>query len=150
MARSVRREERCLVQLSRVLDLMLCEIPGRLTPVQELFVSAQTCATGGIRAVFQSCAKQLEAQMQPNIASVMECALDQNEERLSPICIGSLQELGQVLGAYDAEEQVQSLRALSGRIGSALTALREGKADRCRSYEVLGVCAGCALAILLL
>ena len=44
----------------------------------------------------------------------------------------------------------QALQALIGRVDDSLAHLQEGKADRCRSYEVLGVCAGCALAILLL
>ena len=104
MARSVRREERCLRELSAVLEQLLCEVSGRRTPVPELFEIAQDCAAGALKSVFQSCARG----------------------------------------------QLQCLQALRGRVDDALNELRRGKADRCRSYEVLGVCAGCALAIILL
>ena len=150
MARSVRREERCLRELSAVLEQMLCEVSGRLTPVPELFEIAQDCAAGALKSVFQSCARGIAAQNRPNVASVMDDALDRYEEKLSPVCIGFLSELGRVLGAFDAGEQLQCLQALRGRVDDALNELRRGKADRCRSYEVLGVCAGCALAIILL
>ena len=150
MAHSVRHEERCLEQLTRVLEMMLCEIPGRLSSVQELFVRAQECVSGVLKAFFQFCAQQTLAQSEPEISCIMDLALDRYEERLPTPCIVLLRQMGQVLGAYDAQEQVEVLSALSERAASALTNLRAGKADRCRSYEVLGVCAGCALAIILL
>ncbi len=150
MAFSVRHEERCLAQLAQALELMKCEIPGRLTPVGELFGRCETCASGVMRGVFRHCARRIEDQTAPDVTGVMESALDEYEEKLPSSCLVLLTELGEVLGAYEATEQVEALQALSGRAEAALTALREGKADRCRSYEVLGVCAGCALAILLL
>ena len=52
LAHSVRREVRFLQQLAGVLELMRCEIPGRMAPVQELFTRAQACTSGELREVF--------------------------------------------------------------------------------------------------
>ena len=150
MAHSVRREVQYLQQLFRVLEGMMCEIPGRMATVEELFSQAETCSTGALRDVFHSCMQQIRSWAEPDVVSIMGCALDEYGERLSPDCAALLRELGQQLGAYDLQEQLRALEALSVRTEAALTSLRQGRADRCRSYEVLGVCAGCALAIILL
>ena len=150
LAHSVRREVRFLQQLAGVLELMRCEIPGRMAPVQELFTRAQACTSGELREVFSFCSQQIRSMSEPDIACVMDCALDEHAERLPPSCMELLRELGEKLGAYDLQEQVEALQALSARAEAALASLRQGRADRCRSYEVLGVCAGCALAIILL
>ncbi len=147
MAGSVRYEERCLQQLARVLEFMLCEIPGRLTPVQELCEKASELTGGALKLVFQSCAKKIGQRAGQDILAIMDSAMD---ARLPPSCQVFLRELGSILGAFDADEQVEALESLSKRVSAELSELRQGKADRCRSYEVLGVCAGCALAILLL
>ena len=150
MAHSVRREVQYLQQLLRVLEGMMCEIPGRMATVEELFSQAEACTTGVLRDVFHSCTQQIRSWSEPDVVCVMGCALDEFGERLPTDCAALLRELGQQLGAYDLQEQTRALQALSVRTEAALTALRQGRADRCRSYEVLGVCAGCALAIILL
>ena len=76
MAGSVRYEERCLQQLSRVLELMLCEIPGRLTPVQALCEKASELAGGALKQVFQSCAQQISQRTGQDVRAIMESAMD--------------------------------------------------------------------------
>ena len=80
----------------------------------------------------------------------MGAALVSHGQQLPVSCVCHLRELGAVLGQYDAEEQIRALQALLDRVDVSIAQLRQGRADRCRSYEVLGVCAGCALAIILL
>ena len=150
MAQSIRYEERCLLQLQRALERMLCEIPGQLTPANELFLRISDHAAGAIKSVVFAMAQHLSAQTEPDISRIMDIVLEQYVQCIPLSCAALLRELGTVFGTYDLDRQVEALEGVSGRVGDALRELRQGKADRCRSYEVLGVCAGCALAIILL
>ena len=150
MAQSVRAEDRELRQLKRVLELMLCEIQGSLTPAQELCERAQAICKGQLRQLLADYAAGLSAHRAAEAGQIMEAALVRQTRALPVSCICHLRELGEILGRYDCNEQTRAMQALIARVDDSIARLREGKADRCRSYEVLGVCAGCALAILLL
>lgn len=150
MAQSVRYEERCLQQLLRVLELMCCEIRSRLSPALELSTQAEQMCTGVMRAVFHDLSRFIAAQEESDTEKIISGVLKAHAHRLPLSCERFLLELGQILGAYDTDVQIGALEGLAGRVSAALSELRRGKADRCRSYEVLAVCAGCALAIILL
>ena len=146
----MRAEDRDLRQLQRVLEYMLCEIQGSLTPARQLCERAQSVCRGQLRELLRDCAAGIAAQEAADVGQIMEAALIRQAQDLPVSCVCHLRELGEVLGRYSCEEQVQALRALTVRVGDSIDRLQQGKADRCRSYEVLGVCAGCALAIILL
>lgn len=129
---------------------MLCEIQGSLTPAQQLCEHAAQICRGELRELLEDCAAGVGAQEAPDIGRIMESSLIRHAQQLSVRCVCHLRELGSVLGRYDAQEQTLALQALIGRVEESIRQLQLGKADRCRSYEVLGVCAGCALAIILL
>lgn len=150
MAHSVRTEEANLRQILRVMELMRCEIQSCLTPTKELCEMASGICRGALRDVFQATAQRIELQAEGNTGEIMEAVLIRFGHILPISCICRLRELGNVLGAYEVQEQTQALEALSGRVSASIEELRQGRAERCRSYEVMGVCAGCALAIILL
>ncbi len=129
---------------------MRCEIQSRLTPTKELCEMAAGLCRGGLKDIFLAVAQRIELQQEEDVGKIMEAVLLRFGHQIPISCICRLRELGNVLGAYEVQEQTQALDALSGRINGALEELRQGKAERCRSYEVMGVCAGCALAIILL
>lgn len=143
-------EENNLRQLLKVVELMRCEIQSRLTPTKELFEMASGICRGALRDVFQASAQRIELQTDSNVGQIMEAVLIRFGQLLPISCICRLRELGEILGAYEVQEQTQTLDALSGRLRASVEELRQGRAERCRSYEVMGVCAGCALAIILL
>ena len=136
MSLSVRAEDRDLRQLQRVLEYMLCEIQGSLTPAQQLCERAGDLCRGQLRQLMQDCAAGIGAQEAADVGQIME------------VC--HLRVLCEILGKYDREEQSRAMENLIDRVADSIAQLQQGKADRCRSYEVLGVCAGCALAIILL
>ena len=150
MAQSVRAEDRELRQLKRVLELMLCEIQDSLTPARTLCERAQTVCRGQLRQVLEEFSAGLSAREAEDAGKIMEAVLVRQAQVLPVSCICHLRELGEILGRYDCDEQIRAMQALICRVDDSITRLQAGKADRCRSYEVLGVCAGCALAILLL
>lgn len=105
---------------------------------------------GSLRDIFQATAQRIELQNDANAGEIMEAVLIRIGHLLPISCICRLRELGNILGAYEVQEQVQAIDALCGRVSGSIEELRQGRAERCRSYEVMGVCAGCALAIILL
>ena len=147
---SVRAEDRDLRQLQRVLEYMLCEIQGSLMPAQQRCERARTVCRGQLKQLLEDFAAGLQLQQAADVGQIMEEALIRQARYLPVSCVCHLRELGEILGRYDAREQTRAMQALIVRVDDSIARLQEGKADRCRSYEVLGVCAGCALAILLL
>ena len=150
MALSVRQEEQSLRQLVRVLELMRCEIQSCLTPTKALCEKAAGICRGTMQDIFLAIAQRIELQEDVDVGRIMEAVLVRYGSKLPISCICRLQELGEILGVYELQEQTQALEALIGRVNGSVDELRSCRADRCRSYEVMGVCAGCALAIILL
>ena len=150
MALRVRQEEQLLRSIVRVLELWRCEIGSSLTPTVQLCELAAGICKGMLKDVFTAAAQRMALQEDADAASVMEAVLLRFGSRLPLSCICRLRELGSILGAYDAQQQTQALEALIARVNGSVDELRSGAAERCRSYEVMGVCAGCALAIILL
>ena len=54
------------------------------------------------------------------------------------------------LGRFDLESQLAAIERAKGSITSVLLQLQAQKRARCRSYETIGICAGLALAVILL
>lgn len=105
---------------------------------------------GTLQDVFLAAAQRIALQTDTDTGEIMEAVLVRYGHLLPISCICRLRELGSILGAYEMQEQTQALEALSSRVSASIEELRQGRAERCRSYEVMGVCAGCALAIILL
>ena len=58
--------------------------------------------------------------------------------------------LAQALGRFELESQLAAIERTKGHITSVLLQVQAQKRARCRSYETLGICAGLALAVILL
>lgn len=129
---------------------MLCEIQGSLTPAERLCEQAAEICGGQLRALLEDCAAGIRLHTASDIGGIMSGALISCGQHLPVSCVCHLRELGAILGQYDTDEQIRALQALIDHVDVSIGQLRQGRADRCRSYEVLGVCAGCALAIILL
>lgn len=99
--------------------------------------------------MFLGAAQRLSQLADADAGKSMEAALICYGQSLSVSCLCCLRELGQILGAYGLDEQTGMLEALCCRVKDMQTELRQGRRELCRSYEVMGVCAGSALAILL-
>ena len=149
MAGSVRREERLLHTLAKALERMQCEICTRLTPVGDLCRQAAEQCEGIPARIFQGLALDIRKQEGASLADMMHTRLCEYEALLPSSCQNILTQLGQILGEYEPDVQTKALQTLVEQAEQSLAALRQGRSERCRSYGVMGVCAGCALAILL-
>lgn len=149
MASFHRREEFALRQLLTVLDIMECELQYRLTPLPELLLLAEREASGVIQRVLRALRTELEAQISPDARACMEAALASMSGLPDSLC-GALRTLGICLGRFDLPGQLQGMNRARSECQRALEQLCRNRDNRLRSYQTLGLCAGAALAILLL
>ena len=149
MAAAHRKEEKALRQLIRALDYMGCELQYRLTPLPELCRCAASESGGTVSQVLLNLAAELETQVAPDAPSCMNAALIRTP-LLPKVAKKTLQQLGTSLGQFDLQGQLTGLENARKQSRRALEELTGNRDVRLRSYQTLGLCAGCALAILFL
>lgn len=149
MAAAHRREERALRQLIGALDYMGCELQYHLTPLPELCRTAAREIEGCVSQALLCLASELESQIAPDAPSCMHAAIAKNPklpQRVSKI----LSRLGTSLGRFDLSGQLKGMESARQQCRQDLEELSKDREQRLRNYQTLGLCAGCALAILFL
>lgn len=149
IAAGKRREEQLLHQLLGILQFMERELQYRLTPLPELCRLAAGEVNGILNTVFQNLFRELTWQKQPDAGSCMYAAVQRSGE-LPPKVRRLLVQLGHTLGRFDLPGQLQGIQAVQKRCEDALGSIRKNRDERLRSYQTLGICAGAALAIILI
>lgn len=148
MAAASRREEQQLLLLLKALEFMSCELSYRHTPLPVLCRRASEGERGIVPDFFLDLARELEQQTAPDVRTCVQTVLHRLEPPKSIHTL--LSDLGSTLGRFDLPGQLRSLDAAIRSTEQALRDIREGAADRRRSFQTLGLCAGAALAILFL
>ncbi len=149
MAATYRMEESSLRQVINALEIMSCELQQRLQPLPQLCrIAAKECK-GNVARVFHTLGQELEQQIAPDASICMEAAIAA-VPKLPPITRSVIEQLGNSLGRFDLEGQLQGLNSVRCQCQNALDTLSQDRDSRLRSYQTLGLCAGAALAILLL
>lgn len=143
------KEERCLRQLIRILDYMECELQYRLTPLPVLCRQAAAEGEGVLRKTFYLLATQLEDQISPDVAQCMVSALSGIKD-IPQLSLEAMELLGRSLGRFDIDGQLKGLEAVRQECRRNLNELTNNRDIRLRNYQTLGLCAGAALAILLI
>ncbi len=149
LASAHRREEKSLRQLVSILDFMECELLYRLTPLPEL---CRLCAKEFPPMpgkVFGELADEMEQQIFPDIACCMRSVLDRTGD-IPPITRREFALLGRSVGRFDLDGQLKGLEGVRQDCRLNLERLENNRDNRLRSYQTLGLCAGAALAILLI
>lgn len=148
MAAAHRQKERYFENLSRCMDFMINSLQYRLTPLPELCSSTGLYVRGTVGKVFDLLAQELEKQISPNADCCMKIILKQLNLPMEVQSV--LERIGGELGRFDLEGQSQGLEAVRNLCQYELERLHLGGDSRLRSYQTLGLCAGAALAILLI
>jgi stage III sporulation protein AB len=143
-----RREEHMLRTLTRTLDYMVSELHYHATPLPDLCRLAAAEANGNVGQVFRNLAKSLEEQISPEVSDCMDKAV-QNLD-LPPLTMQSFLQLGSSLGRFDLEGQLNGLETVRSLCRGNLEKLSANRDSRLRNYQTLSLCAGAALAILLI
>ena len=149
IAAGYRRRERLLRQLMTILENMEAELGFHLVALPELTQKAAEDGTGILRDLFRNLTRELNWQTQPDASGCMYAAMEQCHDL--PSCLRRpLAQLGQTLGRFDLEGQIQGLEATQAACRRELSRLEKNRDVRLRSYQTLGLCAGAALVILFL
>lgn len=148
MAAAVRTEEAALRQLLRALEFMYAELSYRMPPLGALCRSTGAIVKGPVQKVFLALAEEVERREAPDGKACMEAVLE--KRRVSPGVREQLLLLGETLGRFDLPGQLRGLDQVRGEVQRLLTQMEQGRENRLRSYQTLGLCAGAAIAILLL
>ena len=148
MAVMHKREVAALQQLVRAVDVMICELEYRLTPLPTLCRNGAQETKGSVGACLNALATALERQVSPDVGICMIEAM-KNAPALPKYAAAQLQALGHTLGRFDLSGQLTNLEHCKQACIGQLAVLEHQQSQRMRSYQTLGFCAGAALAILL-
>ena len=144
----LRRQERELKSLSAALERMNWELSCLQSSASELMRAGAKAAHGAVAELLLNAAQMMEAQLLPD-ATACICAAAKRHMVLEQTA-----ELFEILGAsfgkYDLDGQRAALQSVSCACSRALASHCDGMDSRMRSYRILGLCAGGALAILLI
>ena len=149
MAWNYKREEKALRQVIRALERMLWELEYRMTPLPELCRLGASVSAGPVGSVLEHLSAEMEQQVAPDGSCCMEIALRKVRDIPSKAA-GALCELGSSLGAYDLPGQQKGIATVKECCQRQLEEMEGERTQRIRSYQTLGLCAGAALAILLI
>ena len=144
-----RNQERSLQQLIRALEYMHSELLFRMPTLPDLCSNASQVCTGCVRNVLQSLHLELEAQIIPNASACMYAAVNK-QPHLPEKLYQCMLQLGDSLGRFDLDGQIQGLVSVKKNAEFELEQLRRNQDVRLRSYQTLGLCAGAALVVLFL
>ena len=147
-ARGVRRQCAQLEGLLWALDFMQAELSSRLTPLPQLL---SACRQRDVALFFEAAGRALSVPPGCTVPVSFKRGF-QASPGLSPgqEAVQTLYGLSTALGRFDLESQLAAIERAKGSITSVLLQLQAQKRARCRSYETIGICAGLALAVILL
>lgn len=149
LARETQRQCRLLRQLLLSLQLMENEIRCRLTPLPQLCRMAARGRDTALDKFFRTLGGELERGAAPRAELCVATALERQKDLPVPVK-RILKLLGVSLGRFDLPGQLKGLQAAQNACRRELNELERNKDYRLRSYRTLGLCAGAALAVLLI
>ena len=148
MAAIQRKQEKELHDLVTALDILSNELRYRLSPLPELCSMVAKSLQGNVGKVFRLLYDELNQQIASDACYCMNAAVYRTDQ--SPLLKKLLLDLGRTLGHFDLDGQIQGIEAVRQEAVDSLDKLTKDKEARLRSYQTLGLCAGAALAILLM
>lgn len=147
LASDYRKNARALRQLLRALNYMECELQYHLTPLPELCRQAARQADGIVQEILRRLGKELEQQTSPDVEICMKTVL-QDTPSVPKAVKRHFKILGKTLGRFDLPGQLKGLEEAQASCRRELDTMKAHQHDTVKNYQVLGLCAGAALAIL--
>ena len=143
------RQEGQLRQLLESLDFMESELRYHLTALPELFQLCGLRSSGCLKRLFLDLAGELDAHSAPDVEQCLRTCLDR--QPAIPMRLRKrIWQLGRTLGRFDLPGQLRGIDSAREGCRRELRELERNRQQRLRSYRTLGLCAGAALAVLLL
>ena len=126
------------------------ELADRLTPLPDLLRRATVCMGGVVKDFYLLCLSGLERRKETPFLRIWCEAVRCAPFHLEGQELAELENLGSVLGRYDAASQCAALRESRERLNVLLAGAREQKEKMGRVYGTMGLASGALLAIVLL
>lgn len=150
LAADVRRSLRQCRAVQNVLAYMKAEIEFHLTPLDEITKQVSAMMPHPLSAIFQSVSRDIRRMPGVPAGSLMRRALNVQRSKLAPELHGILAELFELLGKQDVLAQVRAVTLAEARLEQEIRRIDTEKKDRCRTYRTIGICAGLAIAVVLI
>ncbi len=149
LANAYRKQEKSLFFLQRMIGYIENDLSYRATALPDLLYEAGKLGSGCVQEVLVRLANALQSGEYTDAATAMEQILRSLPE-VPDVLQNLFRQLGQSLGRFDIDGQLRELKAVSQNCTAVLDDMRLNRKMRIRNYQTLGLCAGLALAILLI
>ena len=150
MADRVRRAQKLYRQALSSLAYMKAEIEFHLTPLDEITRQLSTLSSGVLGEIFSGFSRDITLAPGVSCGVLMRRCLRMQKYRLPQELSDILGELFDLLGRQDVLAQIRAIELAEGRLQQVYAQSRSEKNERCRAYRTIGICAGLALAIVLI
>lgn len=141
---------RCLSAFAGAVAQMKRELSFRLSPTPRLFGELARSAQPPARGFFALCAAGLEQLGDRTLPEIWRESLDKSGLPLEEDELQSLLELGETVGRYDGQGQLEALTLTGDRLERYLQRAAEEQARLSKVYRALGVSAGAFLLLVFL
>lgn len=148
-AGSVRKSARTLQQLKRSLEMMRCEVSYTLTPAAKICEILCAGSEGEVRRFYRRLAEIYKGSYPTKEDWARELTAS-TLHSLPQQTADAMAELVSSFGRFGAEEQLRLIDVTLRKTEDELLRLDSQKQQRCKCYEMLGICTGLAAAILVL
>ena len=149
IAANYKKEEKMLCDLVMILEYMISELQYRLTPLPLLCRQVSQLFPNALGNLFKKFSDELDLQKHADPGSCMATVL-KNTTFITPITRNQIITLCNSVGRFGMEGQLKGLNTVQLECERQLSLLRNNRDSKIRSYQTLGLCAGAALAILLI
>ena len=144
-----RQEEACLQQLCEHLQYMICQLRYQQTPLPELFSQLKTEAKQPLRTFFAHVFDELQTRTSSDASGCLMRALE-SSSNLPVQTRNCLLLLGRSLGRFDLSGQLSGAETVYEHCKEKCAKMEKNHTVYIRSYMIFGLCAGAAIAVLLL
>ncbi|MCQ2420751.1 MAG: stage III sporulation protein AB [Clostridia bacterium] len=150
-ARDIHAQIQQLTALITALENLKGEIESRRTPLPAALMMLAGSENPQIGSFFKLCAENLSVENCSSPYLSIRYALDSCRGlMLSRQTRLTLLSFGMSLGKIDAQSQLSAASLAASRLEQELNTLRQAAPARAKSYRVIGVCTGLALAVVLI
>ena len=150
-AKNVRLQCAQLDALSWALETMAGEMSARLTPLPEIFLLLGSGGQRDVSLFFKTAGLALTTPPGCTVPVAFKRGFAAAASfRPGEQAVQALYALSAGLGRFTLERQLAAIEQAKTAVTRELLSLQAQKQARCRSYGTIGVCAGLALAVILL
>ena len=149
VSKNAKKEIIALQNFLLATEYMICELRYRMTPLPNLCVATSQVTRGVVSEIFAALGEILELQTSSSVSACMDIVL-QKHQIYSEKVTALFRNLGQRLGIFDLDGQIDVLSTLRLEGKGLLKSCQDGHSTRSRSYKTIALCAGAAIVILMI